>query len=107
MDNPGSILITGASSGIGAALALDYAAPGTFLWLGGRSLNRLEEIARQCRNAGAIATAQAVDVTDHDAMKDWVAACNDIAPLDLVIANAGISGGGPGGPNHPARTGAQ
>lgn len=52
MDNPRSILITGASSGIGAALALDYAAPETRLWLSGRSHKRLEEITTQCRNTG-------------------------------------------------------
>jgi short-subunit dehydrogenase len=97
MDNPGSILITGASGGIGAALALDYAAPGRFLWLSGRSEPRLEEIAAKCRSKGAIATAQTLDVTDGVAMKSWIAACDEAAPLDLVIANAGISGGGPDG----------
>jgi short-subunit dehydrogenase len=97
MDNPGSILITGASSGIGAALALDYAAPGTRLWLSGRSEPRLEEIANRCRRAGAIVTARTLDVTDGVAMKSWIAACAEAAPLDLAIANAGISGGGPDG----------
>ena len=36
-------------------------------------------------------------MTDHDAMKNWIAACDEATPLDLVIANAGISGGGPDG----------
>ncbi len=97
MDNPGSILITGASSGIGAALALDYAAPGTQLWLSGRDSARLDEIVAQCRSAGATANGRVVDVTDREAMERWIAACDAEAPLDLVIANAGISGGGPDG----------
>ena len=47
-DNPGSILITGASSGIGADLAQHYAAPGIRLALNGRNAGRLEAIAAIC-----------------------------------------------------------
>ncbi len=93
MKAPASILITGASSGIGAAIALHYAKPGIVLALGGRDTSRLEDIARACHAAGADATAAVVDVTDASAMSDWIAASHRRAPLDLVIANAGISGG--------------
>ncbi len=44
-----SIVITGASSGIGEALALDYAAPGVALALTGRDAQRLEAVAQACR----------------------------------------------------------
>ncbi len=94
-----SILITGASSGIGGALALHYAATGKNLFLSGRHQRRLEEVAASCRAKGAVVSTKIADVTNRQAMKDWITACDRERPLDLVIANAGISGGtgGPGG----------
>lgn len=92
-DNPGHILITGASSGIGAALALAYAAPGRRLSLGGRNLARLNGVAAECRAAGAACDTRQTDVTDREAMNIWLADAEAAQALDLVIANAGISGG--------------
>jgi short-subunit dehydrogenase len=94
-----SILITGASGGIGAALALAFAAPGVDLALGGRDQARLDEVAERCRRAGASARSARVDVTDREAMAAWLLAADARAPLELVIANAGTAGpGGLGGP---------
>lgn len=93
MRNPTSILITGASSGLGAALAGTYAGPGIRLALGGRDAARLEETAARCRSAGAEVEVAAIDVTDAEATTRWVEAADDHRPLDLVIANAGISAG--------------
>ncbi|MEE8516021.1 MAG: SDR family NAD(P)-dependent oxidoreductase [Alphaproteobacteria bacterium] len=93
MKDPGSILITGASSGIGGALALAYAAPGVVLVLGGRNQSRLEAVATACRERGATVETRQIDVTDADAMAAWIAKADAAARLDLVIANAGISGG--------------
>ena len=90
---PKSILITGASSGIGEALALAYAADGIYLALSGRDKERLDDVAQACRNKGAEVRADVMDVTDQAAMAAWIGACDSVAPLDLVIANAGISGG--------------
>jgi short-subunit dehydrogenase len=87
-----SILITGASSGIGAALARHYAGPGVRLFLGGRDRARLGAVAAYCREAGAEVTEGIVDVTDRAAMAAWVLAADEAAPLDLVVACAGISG---------------
>jgi len=93
MRDPGSILITGASSGIGEALARAYAAPGIHLALAGRNRERLEAIAETCRAAGAEVAAQTIDVADAAAMEAWIAASDHRRPLELVIANAGIGAG--------------
>lgn len=94
MKNPKSILITGASSGIGEALALLYAKAGVFLALSGRNDERLQAVAEKCRKRGAKVMAVTVDVTDRDGMRGWIECVDDDHPVDLVIANAGIGGGG-------------
>jgi short-subunit dehydrogenase len=86
-----SIVITGASSGIGEALALDYARPGVALALSGRDADRLEAVAAACRVKGATVVADTVDVVDRDKLGPWLTAFDDAHPVDLVIANAGIS----------------
>jgi short-subunit dehydrogenase len=88
------VLITGASSGIGAALALVYAAPGTRLDLWGRDAARLEAVAATAAAAGASVAIRRVDVADVRAVAAAVEAADDLQPLDLVIANAGMSNAG-------------
>lgn len=83
-------LITGASSGLGAALALELARPGAVLHLSGRDAARLSAVAESCRARGATAHEAVLDVTDAAAMRDWIAGAGE---LRLVIANAGISAG--------------
>ena len=86
------VVITGASSGIGAALARTYARPGVRLSLLGRDRARLETVAAECRAQGAISDVHAGDVTDAAGMQAWLAECEQRQPVDLVIANAGIGG---------------
>jgi len=93
MKDPKSIVITGGSSGIGEALALRYATPGVFLALTGRDRERLEEVAERCRAAGAEVATAAIDVCAREALADWMAEQDRRRPLELVIANAGISAG--------------
>jgi short-subunit dehydrogenase len=93
MDSPRSIVITGASSGIGEALAYAWAAPGVSLALTGRDAARLDEVAAGCRARGATVDARTIDVTDSAAMARWLAAVDAAAPVDLVVANAGVSAG--------------
>ncbi|KQP56258.1 SDR family NAD(P)-dependent oxidoreductase [Methylobacterium sp. Leaf108] len=91
------ILITGASSGIGAALALHYAAAGTTLVLNARGLARLEGVAEACLAKGATVLTESLDVRDRAAVGAWLARIDAAHGLDLVIANAGINGGDPSG----------
>ena len=102
MDKVRTALITGASSGIGEALAMALAAPGVALHLSGRNAARLEAVAEMCRTRGATATATVLDVRDRDAMAAWISGAGQ---LDLVVANAGVSGrSAEGGPEDPERT---
>lgn len=87
--NVRSAMITGASSGIGAALAAALARPGAVLHLSGRDTTRLEAVAGACQARGAVVHAVALDVRERQAMADWIEAAT---PLDLVVANAGVSG---------------
>lgn len=92
------VLITGASSGLGRALAEALAAPGVRLHLAGRDAARLAAAAAACAARGAEVREAVLDVTDAAAMAAWV---RGAGRLDLVIANAGISGG-TGTANEPA-----
>jgi short-subunit dehydrogenase len=97
MRDPRSIVITGASSGIGAALAETYAGTGVHLALTGRHGERLAAVAATCRQKGAEVMAATLEVTDHEAMSLWLREIDRQHPIDLVIANAGISAGTGGG----------
>lgn len=88
-----TILITGASSGIGEALAQRYARDGVTLLLTGRDETRLRAVAQGCRAKGALVETCLIDVTDRHAFARWLLQMDDVSPVDLAIANAGISGG--------------
>ena len=86
------ILITGASSGIGEALALHYAAAGVKrLSICGRNSERLEAVAQKCRQHGCEAETKILDVADAAATAAWLNECNRQMPLNLVFANAGVA----------------
>jgi NAD(P)-dependent dehydrogenase (short-subunit alcohol dehydrogenase family) len=94
-----SVLLTGASSGLGRALALACAAPGVTLHLGGRDAGRLARVAEECGARGASVHAHVADVRDAAAMAAWIGGAGR---LDLVVANAGIGGGSDdGAPESP------
>lgn len=85
------VFITGASSGLGAALAREYAARGAVLGLVARRTALLEELAASL--PGRHFTYQA-DVNDHAALRTVAEAfLRDAGGADVVIANAGISHG--------------
>ncbi|MEL6977301.1 MAG: SDR family NAD(P)-dependent oxidoreductase [Pseudomonadota bacterium] len=83
--------ITGASSGLGAAMAERLAQRGVpRLSLAGRSQERLERTVEACARHGAVAAPAAFDLSDLDALRAWLTEADAAAPLDLVIANAGV-----------------
>ncbi|MBU3056042.1 SDR family NAD(P)-dependent oxidoreductase [Pseudomonas indica] len=95
-------LITGASSGIGEALARELAAQGYDLALAARNLDRLEALARELADQfGNRVAALPLDVTDPAACQDTVSlAAHTLGSLDGVIANAGIALAGKAGGGH-------
>jgi short-subunit dehydrogenase len=90
------ILITGASSGLGAGLARSYAAPGVRLLLVGRDAERLASVADDCRTRGATVETGRFDVAEAGPLVAWIEAQDAAAPIDLVLACAGVSAGSAG-----------
>ncbi len=90
---PRSILITGASSGIGSALACEYAAPGTHIALNGRDRERLDAIAAACQAKGASVSIGVIDVRDRTGLSQWILSVDGDHPIELAIANAGVTAG--------------
>lgn len=84
-------VVTGASSGIGAATALALAAAGLPVALGARRLDRLEEVAVAVREAGGQAYVHALDVTSDDSVAGFAAAVEaELGPVEVVVSNAGL-----------------
>jgi short-subunit dehydrogenase len=89
---PKSVVITGASSGIGRALALELAAPGVALGLVGRQEAKLSEVGMLCRAKGALVEIGQIDVTDATGLSIWFKRFDEMHPIDWVFANAGVTG---------------
>lgn len=92
-NGPKHIVITGASSGIGAALEQVYSASGRRLSLIARNRGRLEAVASNVRVRGAGVDVYVADVTDPNAIERVLTTCDLLQPVDLLIASAGIGGG--------------
>ena len=94
------MVISGASSGLGAALARRYAGPGVTMGLIGRNSERLAATAATCRAQGAATVTGLLDVAEAAPLAAWLGEFDRVTPVDLVIANAGISAGpAPGSPS--------
>lgn len=89
-----NILITGASSGIGEALALHYAQDGAKnLFICGRNAERLNKVKERCEKFGAKVYLEILNVSEREKVLAWIENCEKIAPLNIVFANAGVSTG--------------
>jgi len=87
------VFLTGASSGIGEALALALAKRGATLGLLARRENLLKELAEKCEQNGGKARYFAGDVTDADTVANAAESLrNEFGKIDILIANAGIGG---------------
>src|SRR6516164_4893234 len=88
-----TVVITGASSGIGEALALRYARERVRLGLLGRNGMRLGKVAAACRHDAAEVQTASIDVRNRQELGEWLTAFDNAEPVDLLIANAGIMAG--------------
>lgn len=87
------VLVTGASRGLGEALAIEFARRGRPVALCARSAGDLDEIADRVRREGALCLAGAVDVTDAEAVERWVArAAAELGPPRVLVNNASVLG---------------
>ena len=87
-----SIVITGASDGIGAEIARQLAVQGPRLVLAARSADKLESVAASCRSLGADVEVVAADVSlDDDCRRIAQTAIDRFGGIDVLVANAGVS----------------
>jgi NAD(P)-dependent dehydrogenase (short-subunit alcohol dehydrogenase family) len=86
------VIITGASSGIGRALALRLSDQQAWIALAARDAERLEQLAADCRERGAQAIAIPTDVADEAACQHLVdRTCAEFGRIDMLVNNAGFS----------------
>ncbi|MFE5340700.1 SDR family NAD(P)-dependent oxidoreductase [Isoptericola sp. NPDC056578] len=84
-------LVVGASSGIGAAVALAFAGAGAHVVAAGRRLDRLEEVASRAAGLAGHVTPRVLDVADEASARAGVAAAAEVlGGLDVVVNNAGV-----------------
>jgi NADP-dependent 3-hydroxy acid dehydrogenase YdfG len=89
--NPKTVLITGASSGIGEAAALRLADDGHRLFLGARRTERLEALVERIEASGGTASSRRLDVTDVADVQEFVTEARETyGGVDVMINNAGV-----------------
>lgn len=87
------IVLTGASGGIGRALALELAQPGTYFALIARDADRLQPILQEVCAKGASGEVAAIDIRERAQLHDYLLDLDARHPVDVVIANAGVTAG--------------
>jgi len=85
-------LVTGASQGIGRAIAVDLAKHGAAVAVAARSIDKLESLAQEITSAGGAAKPFALDVTSEDSIKSCAkAVLGDLGACHILVNNAGIT----------------
>ncbi|MFQ5624601.1 MAG: SDR family NAD(P)-dependent oxidoreductase [Paracoccaceae bacterium] len=100
---PSSIVITGASGGLGRALSEVYAGPGRALLLLGRNATRLAEAERRSRELRAEVRVAGFPLADNDALVEAITSFDREFPIELLIVNAGDKTGNRSGIEEPSR----
>jgi NADP-dependent 3-hydroxy acid dehydrogenase YdfG len=91
-----TIVITGASSGVGRATALAFANYGAKLVLAARREDALKELVKACKEQGGLAIGVPTDVTDAEAMQNLATIANEFGGgIDVWFNNAGVLAAGP------------
>lgn len=86
-----TVCVTGASSGIGQAIAEHLGGLGAHVFLMGRTTEPMEESARRITDAGGKADIATFDITDSDALQRWIqGAADTTGRLDVMVNNAGF-----------------
>lgn len=91
MNSKKNILITGASNGIGAALAVAYASSDAHLILIARNLEKLIEVSKKCEEKNATVESYSVDVTETKKLQKLISDIDEKHPIDLILCNAGVT----------------
>src|SRR5687768_15315967 len=90
-----TVVITGASSGVGKATALEMARRGAKVVLAARRVKALEELAAECESMGAEAKVVPTDVTDSEAVQKLAATAKAwTGNIDVWVNNAGLLAAG-------------
>jgi NADP-dependent 3-hydroxy acid dehydrogenase YdfG len=85
------VLITGASSGIGAGIARELAAAGAKVMLGARRVDRLQALAEEITASGGTVQIRQLDVTDRQDVAAFAVAARDAwGGVDVIVNNAGV-----------------
>ena len=88
---PKVIFISGASRGIGRSLALFYAKPDVHLILLAKDADKLKDVSVGCEKRGATVQYASIDIQETKKLCEFIHAVDSKTPIDLMIANAGIS----------------
>jgi NAD(P)-dependent dehydrogenase (short-subunit alcohol dehydrogenase family) len=84
------ILITGAGSGLGKALALAAGQGGAKVICAGRRMDKIQQTADEVTKVGGVGTAAEIDVTDLKSVEKCLKMAEKVGPIDILINNAGI-----------------
>ncbi len=84
------VLITGAGSGLGKALAITAGQAGAKVICAGRRKDRIQQTAEEVTKAGGTGTAVEIDVTDLKSVEKGLKMAEKVGPIDVLINNAGI-----------------
>lgn len=100
------ILVTGSTDGIGRAIALQLAGPGSHIIVHGRNQQRGNEVVEEIRATGGTARFYGADLGSLVQVRELAAAVNrDYPRLDILVANAGIGRGQPNAPREVSADG--